>query len=44
MAPSDRPAPAAVALATGLGMLSTYFVARLAYRLVAGGARRRSFA
>lgn len=44
MIPSDRPAPTAVALATAVGMLSTYFVARLAYRLVAGGGRRRSFA
>jgi hypothetical protein len=42
--PSDRPAPAAVAMATAIGMVSTYFVARLAYRLVAGVGRRRSFA
>jgi hypothetical protein len=44
IAPSDRPAPAAVAMATAIGMVSTYFVARLAYRLVAGIGRRRSFA
>jgi hypothetical protein len=42
--PSERPAPAAIALATAVGMVSTYFVARLAYRLVAGGLRGRSFA
>jgi hypothetical protein len=44
MAPIDRPAPAAVALVTAVGMVSTYFVARLAYGLVAGVARRRRFA
>jgi hypothetical protein len=42
--PSERPAPAAVALATAVGMLGTYFVARLAYGLVAGGGPRRRFA
>lgn len=42
--PSERPAPAAVALATAVGMFGTYIVARLAYGLVAGGARRRRFA
>jgi hypothetical protein len=42
--PTERPAPAAVALATAVGMVSTYFVARLAYGLVAGGARRRRLA
>jgi hypothetical protein len=42
--PSERPAPAAVALATAVGMVSTYFVARLAYGLFAAGARKRRFA
>lgn len=41
--PTERPAPAAVALATAVGMVGSYFVARLAYGLVAG-ARRRRFA
>jgi hypothetical protein len=41
---SERPAPAAVALATAVGMVSTYLVARLAYGLVAGGLRSRRFA
>lgn len=40
----ERPAPAAVALATAAAMLSTYFVARLTYGLIAGGSRRRAFA
>jgi hypothetical protein len=40
IAPSDRPAPAAVAVATAVGMLGTYLFARLAYGLVAGGRRR----
>jgi hypothetical protein len=41
---SERPAPAAVALATAVGMLGTYWVARLAYGLVAGAGHRRRFA
>jgi hypothetical protein len=41
LTPSIRPTPATVALATAVGMLSTYFVARLAYGLVAGERRSR---
>jgi hypothetical protein len=39
--PPERPAPAAVALATALGIVGSYVVARLAYGLLTGGARRR---
>lgn len=41
---SDRPGPAVVVLGTAAALVSSYFVARLAYGWLSGGAGRRRFA
>jgi hypothetical protein len=44
LASGQRSGPRAVALGTAVGVLGTYFVARLAYGLISGGTRRHKVA